>query len=252
MVIDQVFENPTVQQVIFQIRFSNLFFIENKIGDIQVKIMKEFPESSLIFQRQLVISDLGDKGKITPDNNSEQGFANKVWQFKSNKGYLLNISNSTLDIVSTLHKTYNNITAEHRFRDIIKLAVDTFLEITGVQIVKRVGLRYIDRCPISKKNNSSFTRWYNTSFPIKRFRLEDAEAMKFETIVRRGDYGLRYCESLDTKDGLHLILDFDGFSNEVESLNYLSVLDDLHGLISNEFEHTIKAPVYEYMKRKKQ
>ena len=48
MSINEIFPKPTVTQVIFQIRFPNLFFIENKIGDLQLKIMKEFPHSKLI------------------------------------------------------------------------------------------------------------------------------------------------------------------------------------------------------------
>ena len=47
----EIFSNPTVKKVIFQIRFPNLFFIENKIGDFQLKIMGMFPESKLIFRR---------------------------------------------------------------------------------------------------------------------------------------------------------------------------------------------------------
>lgn len=38
MPINEVFVNPTVKQVIFQVKFPNLFFIESKIGDIQLKI----------------------------------------------------------------------------------------------------------------------------------------------------------------------------------------------------------------------
>jgi hypothetical protein len=51
MAIDEVFLNPTVEKVIFQIRFSNLFYIENKIGELQIKLMSEFPDSSIVMRR---------------------------------------------------------------------------------------------------------------------------------------------------------------------------------------------------------
>jgi hypothetical protein len=54
---DEVFPNPTVKTVIFQIRYPNLFYIESRIGDIQVKIMDDFPESSLLFSVTLAQSE---------------------------------------------------------------------------------------------------------------------------------------------------------------------------------------------------
>jgi len=49
MQINEVFPNPTVKQVIFQIRFPNLFYLESKIGEYQLKIMQRFPESVRCF-----------------------------------------------------------------------------------------------------------------------------------------------------------------------------------------------------------
>ncbi len=64
MPINEVFPNPTGKQVIFQIRFPNLFYIENKIGDFQVEVMERFPESSLTFRHQLVLADIGSSFNI--------------------------------------------------------------------------------------------------------------------------------------------------------------------------------------------
>ena len=64
MSINEVFPNPTVKQVIFQIRFPNLFYMENKIGDLQLKIMKEFPQSALILRRQILLADIGSETKL--------------------------------------------------------------------------------------------------------------------------------------------------------------------------------------------
>ena len=44
--------------------FPNLFYMEKKIGDLQIKIMKRFPESSLVLRRQLLFVDTGAAGKI--------------------------------------------------------------------------------------------------------------------------------------------------------------------------------------------
>jgi hypothetical protein len=62
---DEVFKNPTVKQVIFQITFPNLFYIENKMGEFQQKIMNEFPESVLLYRRQFAWADVGPEVKLT-------------------------------------------------------------------------------------------------------------------------------------------------------------------------------------------
>jgi hypothetical protein len=51
VVITEVFPNPTVKQVVFQVKFPNLFYLENKIGDFQMKIMKDYPKSELQYRR---------------------------------------------------------------------------------------------------------------------------------------------------------------------------------------------------------
>ena len=64
MAITEIFPYPTVKQVVFEIRFPNLFYIENKIGEFQTKIMKEFPESALLFQRKFFFADVGTEEKL--------------------------------------------------------------------------------------------------------------------------------------------------------------------------------------------
>ena len=63
------------------------------------------------------------------------------------------------------------------------------------------------------------------------------------------EYSLIYSESLQQKENEYkLILDFDGFAENIDSNDYLKVADDLHIIISDEYEKTIKDPVYEYMR----
>ena len=253
MKIKEIFPNPTVKQVIFQIVFPNLFYIENKIGDLQMKIMKEFPESSLAFRRQIFFADVGPEVKFESiQSGLEKGVTQKIWQFKSSKNFQLNVLNDSLDIGSQFHKTYDLGEGE-KFRDIIKFVLDCFLEIMHIPIIRRIGLRYIDECPITSKDNSTFRSYYNTTFPLNRFNLADADEMDFKATIRKGTYFLRYAESLKKFDAEYkLILDFDGFAKDIVSENYLKVTDDLHKIIRKEFEQTIKEPVIKYMRLKKE
>lgn len=254
MAITEVFANPTVKTVAFEVKFPNLFFLESKIGDLQIKLMERFPESALLYRRQLLFADVLP-GALTPDlmaGGADESSSQKIWQFKSPQNYVVNIQANSIVIQSEFHKTYNLGNGE-RFRDAIKFLMDAFLELTRIPLITRIGLRYIDECPIPGKSNEEFLGYYNSVFPLSRFSLADATEMDFKTVVKRGDAFVRYVESLvrSEADTFKLMLDFDGFQERVPSNEYLNVTDRLHDLISAEFEASIKEPLYAYMKHPK-
>ncbi len=253
MVISEMFPKPTVKQVIFQIKFPSLFYIESKIGDFQVKIMKEFPQSNLVYRKRLLLTDVGPGGKLTeiPDDLDKEAVT-KIWQFKSDKNLQLNVMNNSLDINSEYHKTYN-FEGGDKFRDTIMFVLERFFEIMPIPVINRIGLRYIDECPIPVKDNTTFRAYYNSSFPLDRFNLADTKEMQFHTVVKRGNHFLRYGEILQkTEKEYKLILDYDGFGENIAQQDYLTVTDDLHTIISEEYQATIKEPVYEYMRQPKE
>ena len=250
MTIKEIFPNATVKQVAFEIRFPNLFYMEKNIGDLQVKIMKEFPQSALLLRRQFIFADIGPEGKIEnlPDD-LDKAAVKRIWQFKSDKNFELNVLNDSLAINSQYHKTYK-LEGGEKFRDIIKFVLSSFFEVVSIPIIKRIGLRYIDECPIPSKDNKSFQLWYNSVFPLDRFNLADAEEMFFRTKGKKGDYYLSYVETLKKdKDEYKLILDFDGFAEDIKQKDYLAVTDKLHEIILAEYEDKIKEPVYSYMRK---
>ncbi len=253
MAIKEVFKNPTVREVIFQIRYPNLFYIENHIGKIQQRIIKDFPESALIFRKQITYVDLGAQHKIEDFiSPQDETSGNKIWQFESEKGYRLNIESNMLAITSTLHKTYNNKQSSDRFRDIIQNVLDNFFEVLLVPKINRIGLRYIDECPIPKRDNAEFRKFYKTVLPISRFNLKNSDEMEFFTISKIGKHYLRYKETLKfNKEKPTYILDFDGFTHNIEPNECLAMTDMLHDIISKEYEKTIKEPVKEWMRRPK-
>jgi len=245
MVITEVFPNPTVKQVAFELRYPNLFYLENKIGDFQIKIMKEYPISNLLYRRKILLADLGPKGDFKPVDE-ESG--KKVWEFKSDKKITLNITTNSLVMVSEHHKTYN-LEGADKFRDAIDFVLKSFIDVMAIPLIKRIGLRYIDECPLPSKDNATFKAYYNSVFPIDRFDIADVKEMFFRTTCKRGDFNITYMETLvKDADKYKFILDFDGFANNIQADNCLGVTDELHRIISTEYERTIKEPVYEYMK----
>ena len=254
MPINEVFLNPTVKQVVFQILFPNLFYIEGKIGEFQQKIMSEFPESKLLHRMQFAWADVGPESKLTEIESKldKEPSGQKIWQFISPKNFQLNVTSSSLDITSNYHETYQMENGD-KFRDVIELVVSNFFQVVPVPIINRIGLRYIDECPITSKDNDTFKSYYNSVFPIDRFNLADAEEMDFKTVVKRGDYRLRYVESLrKIEDQYKLILDFDSVKTNVNPKDFLQVTDDLHTIISDEYDNTITERVKEYMRKPKE
>jgi len=251
--INEVFPNPTVKEVLFQITFPNLFSIENRIGEFQERILKEFPDSSLIRRRTFTFVDAGPNAeleKIQKGMVEEPG--NRIWQFKSPKNFKLDVLTNSLDMVSEYHKTYS-LEGGEKFRDIIAFVLENFFAVFSIPILKRIGLRYIDLCPIPSRDKNEFTSYYNSSFPLNKFEFKNAKTMYFTTTVERNGYFLNYRETLKIDgESDKLILDFDGFAEDVPSEKYLSITDKLHEIINDEYEKTIKKPVYKYMRKKKE
>jgi uncharacterized protein (TIGR04255 family) len=257
MGINEILKNPTVKQVIFQITFPELFYIENKIGNIQERIMQDFPKSNLVYRKKLFSVNLGAGGDQSGESKPviENIPPEKIWQFESNSGTKLNITTNSLDMSSISHKTYNSGEDNaKKFRYAIEQVLGVFIEEINLPTINRIGLRYIDHCPIIKKDNKTFGEWYNSKLPLKDFEIADVETMAFRAIVKMGGCNLGYVETIARvpPDGEYkLILDFDSFAVDIMASEYLTTTDKLHVLISDEYAKTIRGeegPLYKLMK----
>ena len=256
--MSEIYPNPTVKQVIFQIKFPNLLYIEKSIGDIQIKIMNDYPESAEIIQKTFMLGYYDKK----VNNMVEEEPLTKIWKFTSPNGYELTISNNSLSIVSNLHKTYKNPEGEHKFRDIIKSTVDSFLKVINLPKITRIGLRYIDECPLPKVMDfENYQKYYNTAF-TKRFSFENSRNMQYLVVKNIEDnILLRYLENYENNIEKNpttnkeeviqkLVMDFDASSFNISSNEYIETLDKLYDIVHNEWENTIKEPVKEIMRKR--
>lgn len=160
----------------------------------------------------------------------------------------MKIATNRLILTSHHHKTYNN-PAGDKFRDIISLVTNNLFQIAKIPIIKRVGLRYVDECPLPQKDNNTLTKFYNSTFPSNRFPVNDVENSYFQVTTKRKSHNLIFREALVKQDEKHiLILDFDGFETQVPSTDLLKVTDELHSIIEKEYFNIIKDPLKEYMR----
>jgi uncharacterized protein (TIGR04255 family) len=249
----ELFVNPTVSHVIYQVRYPNLFFLESRIGELQEEIMRKFPESQLQVHRKVMIAEI-ETGKSNEKSRESDDLpeTRKIWRFISPDGVILNIQSNSLDLSSETHKSYNHPDASPRFREIIEYVLHNFLKIAKVPLFTRIGLRYIDHCPVMRLTDKWFRSYYRTTLPIERFALKDAVSLQTTSVVHRGKYDLRFQETLKRVEGSPSItLDYDGSAKDVETVRTMETTDDLHDLIYSEWQETINDGLRKYMRKAK-
>lgn len=249
-----IYKNPTVQKVIFQIRFSNLYMIENKIGEIQANILEKFPESDFLVRRELIFADVGPEFEMEEIKPKMTLSGRKIWRFKSSDNkYILSVLTNSLDITSKQHKSYYKTEEQEGFRDIIQFAIENFKKSVPIKIIKRIGLRYIDDTPVPQNlEKENFRNWYNTGFPLERFKIDEVGSMYLEVLnVKRDGYEFNYRERIGYEEKqLKYYLDFDGYAGNISYDEILDVLDKIHNIIHDEWENkTIKEPVKQHMNK---
>jgi uncharacterized protein (TIGR04255 family) len=243
----EIFQFPSVKEVDFEIRFPHLFIIENKIGEFQEGIIAEFPDSQIILEKQMMFTNTGIEGELEKVPDAEP-VIRKSWLFKSEKGYEVKIATNLLIVTSHHHKTYDNAGGDN-FRNIVSLVTKNLFKIVKIPILKRVGLRYIDECPLPSKDNATFEKFFNSTLPIKRFPITEVENSYFQITTNRKNHKLIFREALVQKgEKYNLTLDFDGFENQVPNSELMNVTDELHAIIDDEYFSLINDPFKEYMR----
>lgn len=240
----EVFARPLVKTVAFQATFPSLFSIEGKIGDFQASIMREFPEASLLLKQQFVLVQRVEGSQELADPAQTQ----PIWQFKSPKKVTVSVSRDSLSITSESHKTYSQDNHD-KFREVVDLVQRSFFALIRIPLIHRIGLRYINECPLSLKTNDHYRRYFNGALPLDRFPLQEADVSEVIIVAVRRESKLRYHEKVDTTDkGHRLILDMDTWAEQTDTANIMQTTDTLHRVIEREFATFAKADLLAYMR----
>jgi len=246
--VGEIFAHPTVSQVIFQIQFPTLLFIPAKVGDLQIRLMPRFPHTKAMSQRGFIFARSTDSDQIREIADKQRGDdIERIWTFSDDEGITVEVKTSALTIVSKKHKSFRH--GDDSFRSLIRFVLDQFLEEIPIPLVSRLGLRYVDECPFPELTTASFKSYFNTCLPVDRFHVEDCIDMTLIAVARRESPHLRYSETIQSNDKEQkLVLDMDAFSEALPVDGIMAGLDELHRLLRENFEHTIKEPVINYMR----
>src|SRR5262249_45713777 len=138
------------------------------------------------------------------------------------------------------------------FRGIIDKAISEFFKVIQIPAVLRVGLRYINECPLFDRTSKTFQTCYDSILPINKFGLENLSRADCVAVAKVNEMQIQRIESLRlTSTGDALVLDLDASTESVDSSAVMEKSDRLHGLIEDEFFRSIKEPVLEYMRGRK-
>ncbi len=248
----EVFPSPTVKQVIFQITFPGLFYLESLIGDFQVKIMQRFPQSDLAFQKSILFAAGMDPEQAGMQAVSHDNAVAKIWFFHTmDRGVTLELKQNSLTIISKKHHSYGQ--GEGSFRSVIEDVVKNFMAVTQLPFVNRVGLRYSDECPLPEVTSSALSDHYEVGYSLVRFPVENCREVSFRAVVER-DAGrwIIFQQIVNPKEenpNARVVLDFDAFCENKPSTGILEEGDRLHSIIRDEWERTIKDPVLSLMRK---
>jgi len=245
----EVFPSPVVKTVAFEVRFPNLFFIETRIGEYQVQVMKDFPQSELLHKRLMFIGPLENAQELSKQSG-DMG-VEKVWVFKSTTGTKLEITSRNLVVSSERHSSYKH-GDQNSFRSVIQRATAPFFRMISIPVALRVGVRYTNECPIFDRNTERFIGCYNSILPLNRFRLEDVSNMDCAVVTNLEKCQFRHLESMKLNpNGGQLILDLDAWMENVPSEIVMPTTDVLHEAISTNFRNTVKQPIIDFMRTPK-
>jgi uncharacterized protein (TIGR04255 family) len=252
MANNEVFPTPLVKQVAFEIRFPNLFFIEGRIGEFQVQVMTDFPQSELVHRRNFMfLAGNVDSSQAQELAKQQSSDIEKIWQFKSESGIRLEISTRNLVLVSEKHLSYHEGKGKS-FRGIVENTVSKFFKLIQLPAVQRVGLRYVNECPLFDKTTKTFKDCYNSILPVERFGLENLSRADCIAVINEGTMQIQHVEVLRFAPppiGDKLLLDMDASTENIAPDKVLATADGLHDMISSEFFKVIKEPILEFMRK---
>lgn len=243
----EVFPHPTVKQVIFQIRFPKLFFLQSKIGDLQLTLMSRFPKSESVVQRALIMAQGSSESlqELLKDRPSDED--ERIWRFEDDQGVIIEVKLDALTIVSSKHTSY--LHQPNSFRETLTFVIDAFLKHAPLPTIARVGFRYVDECPFPSLTNDCFHRYFNSCLPVGRFPVEQCSEMVCRAVRKGVEGSIRYAEAIVVREEKNaLLIDMDAFAEGVSATAILTTADRLHALVRKEFEGTIKEPVLSYMR----
>jgi len=239
-------KHPPLAEVVFEINFPRVYAVENRMADFQQRVLKTYPDSGDEFV--LHIPPAVAFGK-TP--KSEPLTPVRSFTFKNEIG-------TRTVRVSVVH--FNLLVSDYLhfedYKSALMASLEPAVEIFQLSRIQRVGLRYINRISIPKKDASMIYRDYVRS-PLDTHVFAPHQLNSFLTEISFDLTGTKKLTirsgllpaQIDTNSRIYL-LDLDCSSPESVSLSspaITSLLDEYHESIESEFKQLMTDKYWKYM-----
>jgi uncharacterized protein (TIGR04255 family) len=241
----EVFLNAPLKGVAYEVRFPSLFSISQAIGKFQLEIMDDFPKASQLFATPFAVIEEGVP-KL-PAGSSDKIITS--WQFASETGNTkVTVKLDSLSITSEEYHSYDN-PAKKKFKEVINKTVTKFVEQVPITKFTRIGLRYTDHCPLAEKTNRYFKKYYEPTFNIDKYRIDDWEEGFLVIRTKKEKHNILFQSRIEKIDGEYkYVMDFDAYAENVNFDDFLAVTDELRDLDRSEFLSNTTEDFKEYMR----
>lgn len=226
--LDEVFARTPIVDVIFEVKFNPILRITSDVSLFQDKIRHELPQYG---EERLGL----DKGLA----------------FYSDEGRKIRVNQETFNVSVKSYTKFSD------FKNFCLGSFALFQDLFGIDIISRVGLRYINQLSLNISDTREIVRDY-VDIPIDTHRLDDADldGFKLELFIKKDNIHISGRHALLGFDNgmgganQHLyMLDIDCFCNEKIALDELgTILDRLHSAEKEEFLRSIKPKYLEWMR----
>ncbi|PHP45401.1 hypothetical protein B6V01_004215 [Methanosarcinales archaeon ex4572_44] len=110
---DEIFANPPLHEVAFEVRFPHLFYINQRIGEFQLEIMDDFPKSSQISEQAFAIDEKGisikDNENPIPKKNYQLLFQSAIREIDNSYKYIMDFDGYSINVEAS---NFLNVTDE--------------------------------------------------------------------------------------------------------------------------------------------
>jgi len=241
----EIFPKAPLKAVAYEVKFHSLFSIPEAMGKFQLEIMDDFPKASQLYTTPFVVMEEGVP-KFPPRSSDKITI---TYQFVSETGKTtVAVKLDSLSITSEEYKSYDDPSSV-KFKDVINKVVTKFVDVVQIPKFTRIGLRYIDHCPLAKKTNQYFKEYYEPPFDIQKYSVDDLIEGSIAIRSKKEKYNIFFqCQIAQDKGEYKYIMDFDAYAENVNSDDFLTVTDQLRDLDRNEFFSNITDNFIEYMR----
>lgn len=249
-------KNAPVYFTLVQVRFNSILALESYAPKIQESLRKQkYPDFKRGVVHTLNISPPMPEGETNPHIPFSQTQRFMFSNMERTSGFILD--EGALTFQTTKYETFE------KFSEEFLKGLKVVHEVVDLSYTDRIGIRYLDA--VFPKEDEKLSEYLAESVQGIAEKLEGNIVHSFsETLVRRGAINLlaraiiqngrlgfppdvhsdmlRIEDRFKNLQGLHAILDTDGFTEQRESFSVEKIhkcLDDIHNEITKAFRATI-------------